>query len=511
MSIKKTKTTRIAIFDLIAALSSSEKAYFKKFAYKYEKDESVLYFLFDCIADVLNKSSKNLDEAELIIKKKFQHQFPKIDFVKTKHLLFNALLDSLRNFSKKNQDDEYYFESISKSNLLSDKNLFPSAIKSLEKSLKKSQEQELPYMELLVLFKLNLLYIKTGDLDLLEKNLNEQLDALKGVESKIKYAMKYDKVYQIFRTKGILKVDDLKSHRVLDEIYTELSTWDISNASGKTVFNHYMINQLIAYVKGDSKNSLRFSELSYQIAKENFHLFKGREVFIYGILSNLMNDALLLGDYSFYERYLQDLKKTENLNENVITHNSIQSLKVQLRHGLLTDQPECAFALADEYAALDQYASVQNRISIRTSLVHAFFMLYDFKKANIQIVHLIELLKQENRLEDKLKLELLQLLIYVETKNFELLEYRIRSLEQRLKNEKQLQVGFELLMLLIKEIMLDEKISESAKKYEKAYQTLIETNFDQDKTSFSFSCWIGAKLNGISYRDSFKANSLLKH
>jgi len=496
-------STRTAIFDLVDAMTSSEKAYFKKFAYKYHKNEPSLFYLFDCVERLLDIRLAQSNGIEEKVKERFLKKYPEKNYIKSKHLLFNLLLDNLRNFSKKKQDDEQYFEDIVKSNLLVDKNLFHSAHKLLQKSLEKSRIQELPYMELLILFKLNLLFIKNGELGQIKLNLHEQLYALKGVESKIKYAMKYDEVYQIFRIKGILKSSDKESHQILNRISQELASWDLTNVSGKTQFNHYMVNQLIAYVKGDNKNSLKFSERAYKIAKENFHLFIGREVFIYGLLSKLINDGMLMGDFSYYTQYINDLIQGEFANENIVIHNKIQYYLIETRACILKNEFEKIEEVAEKYNELDSFASLQNKISIKSYFINAWFAIGKFKKVNIQINELFEILKTEKNEEIELRLELLQLIGYLETKHFELLEYRIRSFENRIKNDHFQASYLDIIKNIKGLININNQVEENLF-YNNMLKLFEKEDIDKDKTNFSFSCWALAKINNSNYRSVFK-------
>ncbi|HNF48182.1 MAG TPA: hypothetical protein PKO18_00250 [Chitinophagales bacterium] len=125
------------IFELIHALSSTEKSYFKKFAYKIKTKDSKDYLaLFDALV-----SQKEYDE--LLLKKKLKHTKLFNNFSASKTYLINLIIDTLSPYQEENNIHGIILKSLSQIRFLNDKKAVQLAGKKIQQVKKQIIENEL--------------------------------------------------------------------------------------------------------------------------------------------------------------------------------------------------------------------------------------------------------------------------------------------------------------------------------------------------------------------------------
>jgi len=97
------------LFRIVSTLIPSEKSYFKKYCYKNAQKDNEVISLFDLIEKILKKSTE-VDEFELT--KLFLKKHQTKSYTKTKSKLLQLLLETIREYDRKNNDLEKIFELI---------------------------------------------------------------------------------------------------------------------------------------------------------------------------------------------------------------------------------------------------------------------------------------------------------------------------------------------------------------------------------------------------------------
>ena len=124
------------LYDLIHALSPSEKAYFKKYAYKQGSGKDNPYLqLFDAI-----DRQKKYDEEKL--KQKFKGQKFIKQFSTAKNYLYNLILGCLADYDASKSKHAKVLQAITQINSLYKRGLRTQANKRLQSALKVAEEQE---------------------------------------------------------------------------------------------------------------------------------------------------------------------------------------------------------------------------------------------------------------------------------------------------------------------------------------------------------------------------------
>ncbi|MCB0537237.1 MAG: hypothetical protein KDE33_06875, partial [Bacteroidetes bacterium] len=137
------------LYYLVSRMNRTEKAYFSKFGYKYDKKEKPEITLFV----ILDKLCVNEDIIEDNIEDKAKNIFnkkqPSSNFSKIKTNLYTDILTALRQYEKNKMNDEKAFEFYQFANILISKNLFKEALVFLRKAEKICTEYE--FFELQIL------------------------------------------------------------------------------------------------------------------------------------------------------------------------------------------------------------------------------------------------------------------------------------------------------------------------------------------------------------------------
>ncbi|WP_052596801.1 hypothetical protein [Aureispira sp. CCB-QB1] len=131
--------------QLIQTMSRTEKAYFKKYARKQQREKDDFYFkLFDAI------DQQETYNSALLLKKFRKRKMTQKQLSIAKHYLYNLLLTSLLAYQKNKSIDAQLHEQIETIQLLTKRSLLTQALKTLHKAQKLAQKHE-AFLHLLLL------------------------------------------------------------------------------------------------------------------------------------------------------------------------------------------------------------------------------------------------------------------------------------------------------------------------------------------------------------------------
>ncbi len=133
------------IYELIQSMSASEKAYFKRFVTRKNKDKSQHYVrIFQAIS-----RQKNYNEKKII--QQFKNLALVNNFSATKNYLYEITLESLRK-QHRNKNDYIYLSKIRNRNiLLHNKRLYSQALNMCIKGYKYAKQRSIKSFELIFL------------------------------------------------------------------------------------------------------------------------------------------------------------------------------------------------------------------------------------------------------------------------------------------------------------------------------------------------------------------------
>jgi len=479
------------IYILIASMSPSKRAYFRKYCQKYFSGKNIALQLFGLFEQYTSETKIKTQERETLIKQSFLKSFPGKDFVKEKHQLFELLIDVLRKYSHRKHEENYFFEEIERSEIMIDHNLKHIAIKKLNKALIKAQHKDLPYIELLLHFKINLALIKSGTVEDINKNIENQKLTILNIQQKLKYAELYDQVYQIYKHYGVLTSKDFAICEQLKSLEVELDTWDLTESQPKTLFNKLMIHQLISHIVGENEKAVQYSEQAYLLAKDHFHLFNGREIFVFGLISNIIHDSLLGGNTDKFIKYIEDFSTTADLSNELILYNKVQHCKLSFIFSLINKDWVYADETIKIFDGIEHLLSSKNKLILYELLLNIQFARRNYKNAFLITQKLINCQKLELSFEiEILRLEFIQLVLYYEMNDFDLIDYRLRSMEHKLKTDDAYQsVRLSNCLKWFKLLVNTNNSVEKKSKFIQLRDAFTKSNLERERSYFQLSSW----------------------
>lgn len=302
------------VHQLIKTMSRTEKAYFKKYARKQQREKDDFYFkLFDAI------DQQEVYDSDLLLKKFRKKKTTSKQLSIAKHYLYNLIITSLLAYQKNKSIEAQLHEQLETIQLLLERSLFSQALKTLYKVQKLAQKHEAF---------LYLLLLKEQEEEILRRQMTPHLELYinRGFEEEqniAKHWLNY-RHYRYLATKlnywsrqqytSRTHTSEKITHRFLEEV--EQAEAPLNT---KAKFLHY--HTLIDYYnqKGNFKQSNLFLKEQVALLEANpAFLEKSRMTYI-TILNNL---GVNQKDSQNYPDMLETVKKlkaikTENHNEMI--------------------------------------------------------------------------------------------------------------------------------------------------------------------------------------------------
>jgi hypothetical protein len=293
------------IYHLIHRMSRTEKAYFKKFGYKYDKGSNKLESqLFDLIEKELKKSAEIDLTIEQNVVASAQKQLGIDRISKYKTNLFHDLLAALREYEKGKLVDEKVFEYYQYSQILVKRNLFKEGLAFIKKAESLAKENELFELEIYMTHQYAVLLSRLDS----SKNGKESVQKLEDVLRSLKIVKEifemerhYFELVYLQKTNGVLNAaKDL--HNLSEKAILVNQSELTASARGSL----YQLESLstIEILKGNQQGSFEYYERIIQLLDANPHLKK----------TNLQKYIILS------EQYMQMSLLTMNISSFEVKH-----------------------------------------------------------------------------------------------------------------------------------------------------------------------------------------------
>ena len=190
------------LYSLISTMSRTEKAYFSKFAFKYEKDNSDIVFLYRLIEKSLKKKQDINLRLEQRIRKEATTKITFSKFPKIKKELMDMLLESIHNHNKSKIIEEQYLHYYRRADTLLTKNLKESAWREINKGLDKAIEAEQFETAIFLQRKRYFIAAYSQDTKKLQLGMELQNKLVKQLNEKYDLQILYDQIFRIHRSMG---------------------------------------------------------------------------------------------------------------------------------------------------------------------------------------------------------------------------------------------------------------------------------------------------------------------
>lgn len=497
-----------AVFQLIHSLSKSEKRYFKLFT-SLQGGMKDYHHLFD-----LMEKESNFE----MVRKQFAARKNDAAFEATCKYLYKVLTDSLIQGRMETDKTTRILNTLMKARVLFEKSLYEEGLALIEKAKKDAAESE-EFLIQLWASQTELYYLS---------NLNfHTIDEKELVEKQMKIAelLKYQKnihqhtsLYELLRHRlmysGEVRTQEQKI-RLNDLVVSELNY--NSNPLADTFESekiHLLFQSYYFITINDPKSALKtFFELN-DLLDKNKNLWIERPVDYLSTIEGILESLLLVKRYKEIGLFLEKLQ-----------HISINSVYFKVMVERVRFIYTCASLIhAGEFAELSSVrkqfeGELFRKIHLldlsKRAEIHLFDAIIHIGLGNMNQAH-----KELNKvlLESKLfyslpsyrTFRLLHLLIHYELKNFDYIDYEIRSLKRTLKSESGKSFKIEKIIFRFfqkRHLPVSYKARELEwKGFEKAFKKCETDVYEMHLMRiFDFGSWVQARIMRMSFSEVLKS------
>jgi hypothetical protein len=496
------------LFQLIKSLDQSEKRYFKVFATMHIKDnDSNKYVrLFDAI-----DSLSEYDESE--VRKSFKGEKILNQLHVAKNYLYNTILKSLRLYYSEKSKLNELMDLLRDVQILYDKSLFKQCRKHLDKAKKIAYKFEKHAQILAILDWEKTLARTNAYADINEEELleyyaehNKATEDLSNINDYWKLTMKS---FLLKKKHGDIR--DVNELKKFNEIINDPLLKSESNARtfiSKTFY--YNIKGLYYLTNKDYKNLLFYCIKLVELLEANPHLLKEDNY-----ISSLYNLLLVQIELKKYDDALETIKKLRNIQTKSLTVQSrifSTSYDTELNLYLRTGDFKKGIPLvSDIEEGLKKFREKLNKETetlFSYNIAYIYFGINDYDNALKYLNKIINDSELNIRQDIQCFARILNLLVHYELKNYDLIEYSIKSTKRYLSNKNNLK-KFELLTLGYIKKLLNSKSDEDRIYIYRTWEKEL-LKFTDDKLEinvfeyFDFLSWLRSKISGKNFTEIIK-------
>lgn len=510
-------TISLDLYRLIEGLSRTEKAYFKKFGYKYDKGEGKQELqLFNWIDKTLKKTDELDDGLEEKIQRQFSKQFGSSTYSKKKTNLYYDILASLREYEKGKIIEERILEFYRYAQILIKRNLFKEALPFVKKASTLAKEYELFELEILIAHQYSILVSrlnpsKSGK-ESIEK-LDAALASIAGLEEIFKMERSYFELAYLQKTKGVITEEsDLVNLKQENE---ELLNHGESSNSRAELYRLEALST-IAILKGSQQDSFQAYRSILDLLDKSSYLRQ----------NNLEKYIIL------YDQYMQMSLLTFNIEEFEKKYEVFQLLEVStLQEKAWKENAsvfvECIYAVLDNKLELfeeleGRFLSIINKMprlipsyrKISTSyyMITGFFMKNDWGKVGEWYFFIHNNRNLGVRYDVDMASRIMQILALFESGAFDQMEVQLKSFRNFIASKSRYAVDAILSSLFGK--LLHERSQDAFEAIYKSYYEKIQEHLKEHPKDakflgvFDMLSWLKAKANREEFYPAWRKGNI---
>ena len=453
------------IHDFVHTLSLSEKAYFKKFAsfHHGNKDKNYLRLYELLMKDEVFEEEKLTDSLSKIgLAKHYSSE---------QNYLYRQLMTGLINFHFENTTYRKLTKQILAIDLLMEKGFRKKANKVLRKAKKLATdleefsillkliqlEEEILFREGILNFtkKLRELKQERQRVMLIIENYSD-LRLLREQIRELQYTVHYYKEFEQYL--------DLLNPPIMDDVANALSI--------KALSHWYYIKMSIANMKEEAIESLQAGLDTLELIDRNPALFPSLQRAV--TLSNIIFDAIVLNDRSFFDKTMIELKSQTDVDKYYLMYvEYVRKLKFGITNHQIDLLEETLPAANNFIFSQHHLIETAQRNNLFVVLANGWLVLKKFTKA-------IELLNHWEQIHNKSLFlsfrRMARLIIYYELKWHSLLESEIQSTYKILKKHGVYEKREQVLLAFFRSVVKKPTHQQQARKQLCEKLTAIEAN-----------------------------------
>lgn len=492
-----------ALFDLVQAMTKSEKRYFKLMSTRHTIGEENNYVrIFDYI-----ERQTGYDEDKLF--DYFKNEPFLNRFSITKKRLYDHILSSLDSFHSVNSIDAQLHKSLHSASILYEKSLYDQCRRMLISAEKLAEKHERIEI-LLEVYALQQKLIETmGYVALSEEELAnltaKEKKCLKEVNVKSNLWSIKSNLFRRLSLKGVARnQEDVEAYKAIcSEILNDLRTEELTVAS---VYLYYHIKSAYFYAIQNLDESLKYLQLNLEWLKSKKSIFQIEPNKQFSVLTNAIFIADKTGNPKLANQLLNELKlfaqsfePNEDLEIKLFSSISSIELSMCLRMGDFERAGIIAETVVEKLTFYGDKISPQRRAFLDFKLAVVYIGKGEF---NLALKRINKILNDSNldTSEDIIGFtQLLDLLVHIELHHDKLLPYTLKSTQRFFKSRNRLYSFEKVFLHFIAKLIKCEDRFEVESLWEGLYNelTLIthEDNFESIAMEyFDFQSWAESKL-----------------
>ena len=474
------------LFDLIKSLNPSEKRHFSLYAHRHIVGEENNYLkLFETI-----DKQQEYDEAAL--KKKFHREKFVQQIHVAKNYLYNLILKSLNEYHIADSGNIQLRELLNSVEILFGKGLYKQASKILSKVKEKAYRYEKQISILEVIVFENKIAFALQDMEVAKKVI---IDGAKEEEKLIQdyqYARQYkylsDKLKIFIQTKGIVKGEE--DTRELESIIEHpLLNSEEKAISYSTKYSFFFLYSKCFSVLEDYKRAYPYcKKLVNLIESHPEQVIKKPQAYLLA-LHHLLAVLKELRKFDEFEVELKKLKsvqsKTLHIQSRAFSYTFIHEWNLAFYTGKYQQCIDLIPFLEEGLQKYDHQITSDIKLLFYFEVFYGYFVLGQYQQAVKWLNKLLNDKRTELRQDIRNFGMFVNIILHYEMKDYDLLEYIIRSAQRIFEKEKDAH-KFELLVLAyIKRLIKEHSAEEQQKIFIKLRNKLLFANLENYLIAFS--------------------------
>jgi hypothetical protein len=486
------------LLQLINTMSGAEKRHFK-LQCNLQKGEKEYLYLYEKL--------ENCDSIESICKS-FSRKFGKKQLEPATVYLYDQLLNNLVNLNSNNNMQDYIFRHISQATFLYERRFVKEALQKLSKAKQLAQNFEHDIL-LLLIWRIEIMYITENNfMDLTEQQLLSKQIKLNEC---LKYTQSTNMHISLFSTLNyrlyhLGKARSVKQKELMNDlVLSELNLLSNNYYQGFESMKLHLLFQASYYLNtGSYKSAIRYYTELLELFDEYEHLKQHPPIYylstIEGIINSLFTAEIYRETPLFIER-LRALEKTDfPIDFQMKVHWLLFYFQTEhfIRCGRFMEARQLCEVYEDNLINKAKLLNPEYQLRLYISLAIIYLCNNDLVKAKKYMKRIIMEGKLFHTFPIYRTARILNLIISVESNEYDLLDNEIRSIKRAIHNEKH---AYMTEQLILKFVILY-PISKYGKKrnllWEKTEKLIVQirdNKYEQDILSvFDFLSWVESKL-----------------
>lgn len=499
------------LHQLIKTLSKSEKGYFKKYSAIHGNKESKNYLaLFNAIDKQVIYDEQalkiQLNKKEGLIKR----------FAFYKKYLFELIMKSVRSYRSESSVISQIENSLQNTGILFEKGLANLCLKEIKKGKKLAlkNERHLYYLEFLERENsvLNLIASNQHNETFVNKNFKEGEETLSLELNKLKFVDIHNQLIYLVRRIGAPRDNKtLAQYQAIMANPMLASTKQCKCFYSTTYYLHLW--NLYYGITGQWKKSRDYgiklvkyfenSPVDWSIKASNY----------ISTLNNLLNILSSLKEHSLFDKTIEKLKETpfSSINHRV---RALQFYYMQLlKRNIDRIQPIKNCSMSDEVSKFiksnNKLISKDNELNFYLALFYSYFICKEHSSSLMWLNKIIHDNKHlDIRTDIRKKARFLTLIVHYELKNYDLLEYTLKSTKNNFAKKDSLYIIESITIKLLRSLI---KTNNNLQKIKLLKEALYQLKKEEHKneveifiTSFDIICWLESKIENKTFEEMMK-------